>query len=100
MNVLQTELPGVLIIEPKVFGDPRGFFCETYQADRYTSHGITGPFVQDNVSRSARGVLRGLHFQNPRSQGKLVSVQRGRVLDVAVDVRRGARHSVGTSRLN
>ncbi len=90
MNVLQTELPGVLIIEPKVFGDERGFFCETYQADRYASHGITGPFVQDNLSRSARGVLRGLHFQHPKSQGKLVSVQRGRVLDVAVDVRRGS----------
>jgi dTDP-4-dehydrorhamnose 3,5-epimerase len=90
MNVLHTKIPEVLVIEPKVFGDQRGFFFETYQADRYTSHGIIGPFVQDNLSRSARGVLRGLHFQNPKSQGKLVSVQRGHVLDVAVDVRRGS----------
>jgi dTDP-4-dehydrorhamnose 3,5-epimerase len=90
MNVIQSQIPEVLIIEPKVFGDHRGFFCETYQVDRYASHGVLGPFVQDNLSRSARGVLRGLHFQNPKSQGKLVSVLRGRVLDVAVDVRRGS----------
>jgi dTDP-4-dehydrorhamnose 3,5-epimerase len=90
MNVLQTELPDVLVIEPKVFGDPRGFFYETYQQDRYAAHGITGPFVQDNLSRSARDVLRGLHFQHPKSQGKLVSVLRGSVLDVAVDVRLGS----------
>jgi len=90
MNVFQTQIPEVLIIEPKVFGDQRGFLFETYQADRYESHGIVGPFVQDNLSRSARGVLRGLHFQNPKSQGKLVSVLRGRVLDVAVDVRLGS----------
>jgi dTDP-4-dehydrorhamnose 3,5-epimerase len=90
MNVLQTELPGVFIVEPKVFGDQRGFFCETYQQDRYAAHGITGPFVQDNLSRSARGVLRGLHFQHPKSQGKLISVLHGSVLDVAVDVRLGS----------
>lgn len=90
MNVIQTEIPEVLIVEPKVFGDERGFFCETYQVDRYESCGIVGPFVQDNLSRSARGVLRGLHLQNPRSQGKLVSVLRGRILDVAVDLRLGS----------
>jgi dTDP-4-dehydrorhamnose 3,5-epimerase len=90
MNVIQTQIPEVLIIEPKVFGDRRGFFCETYHADRYTSHGIKRAFVQDNVSRSVRGVLRGLHFQNPRSQGKLVSALHGKMLDVAVDVRHGS----------
>jgi dTDP-4-dehydrorhamnose 3,5-epimerase len=90
MNVIQTQIPEVLIIEPKVFGDQRGFFFETYKTDRYASHGIMGPFVQDNLSRSAYGVLRGLHLQNPKTQGKLVSVLRGRVLDVAVDVRLGS----------
>jgi dTDP-4-dehydrorhamnose 3,5-epimerase len=90
MNVIQTQIPEVLIIEPKVFGDRRGSFCETYHADRYTSHGIKRAFVQDNVSRSVRGVLRGLHFQNPRSQGKLVSALHGKMLDVAVDVRYGS----------
>ncbi|HUD88631.1 MAG TPA: dTDP-4-dehydrorhamnose 3,5-epimerase [Xanthobacteraceae bacterium] len=90
MNVVQTQIPEVLIIEPKVFGDQRGFFLETFRADRYAACGIKGPFVQDNISRSARGVLRGLHLQNPRSQGKLVSVLRGRIRDVAVDVRRGS----------
>ena len=90
MNVTQTKIPEVLIIEPKVLGDQRGFLCETYQVNRYTSYGIAGPFVQDNLSRSSRGVLRGLHFQNPKSQGKLVSVLRGCVLDVAVDVRLGS----------
>jgi dTDP-4-dehydrorhamnose 3,5-epimerase len=90
MNVIQTQIPEILIIEPKVSGDQRGFFCETYQIDRYASYGIMGPFVQDNLSRSSSGVLRGLHFQNPRSQGKLVSVLRGRILDVAVDVRLGS----------
>jgi dTDP-4-dehydrorhamnose 3,5-epimerase len=90
MKVTQTQIPEVLIIEPEVFGDQRGFFSETYQVVRYASYGIMGPFVQDNLSRSARGVLRGLHFQNPRSQGKLVSVLRGQILDVAVDVRFGS----------
>jgi dTDP-4-dehydrorhamnose 3,5-epimerase len=90
MNVVSTAVPGVLIIEPKVFGDQRGFFLETFRADRYAASGITGPFVQDNLSRSAYGVLRGLHLQNPKAQGKLVTVMRGRVLDVAVDVRRGS----------
>jgi dTDP-4-dehydrorhamnose 3,5-epimerase len=90
MNVIQTQIPEVLIIEPKVFGDARGFFFESYQIDRYEAHGITGPFVQDNMSRSVRGVLRGLHLQNPRSQGKLVTVLRGTILDVAVDLRLGS----------
>lgn len=90
MNVIATDIPEVVIIEPKVVGDARGFFLETYQLDRYASHGISRPFVQDNLSRSAKGVLRGLHLQNPTTQGKLVSVLRGRVLDVAVDVRTGS----------
>ena len=90
MNVIQTEIPEVLIVEPKVFRDARGFFFEAFKADRYASHGVRGAFVQDNVSRSAYGVIRGLHLQNPKCQGKLVSVLRGRVLDVAVDVRLGS----------
>ena len=90
MNILNTEIPGVLIIEPKLFGDSRGFFTELYQADRYGKHGIAAQFVQDNFSRSARGVLRGLHIQNPNPQGKLVTVLRGAVIDVAVDVRIGS----------
>jgi len=90
MNVIQTELPEVVIIEPKLFGDQRGFFLETYQFPRYAEHGISRPFIQDNMSRSAYGVLRGLHLQNPVTQGKLVSALRGKVLDVAVDVRVGS----------
>ena len=90
MNVISTTVSEVLIIEPKVFGDQRGFFLETFKADRYAAHGIREPFVQDNLSRSARGVLRGLHLQNPRMQGKLVTVLRGEVRDVAVDVRLGS----------
>ena len=97
MNILKTEISEVLIIEPKLFGDSRGFFTELYQADRYGKYGIPAQFVQDNFSRSARGVLRGLHIQNPRPQGKLVTVLHGAVLDVAVDVRVGSptfgRHS-------
>lgn len=90
MEVIQTEIPDVLIIEPKVFGDQRGFFLESFQADRYAGIGLHRPFVQDNLSRSGRGVLRGLHMQNPRPQGKLVTVLRGTVFDVAVDMRRGS----------
>lgn len=90
MNVIATDLPEVLIIEPKLFGDQRGFFVETYQLARYVASGISRPFVQDNMSRSSYGVLRGLHLQNPMTQGKLVSALRGRVLDVAVDVRVGS----------
>jgi len=90
MKVVPTALPEVLIIEPKIFGDSRGFFYESFQAARYAEAGIQGPFVQDNLSRSVRGTLRGLHFQEPRAQGKLVQVLRGAVWDVAVDVRRGS----------
>jgi dTDP-4-dehydrorhamnose 3,5-epimerase len=90
MDVIQTSIPGVVIIEPKLFGDHRGFFLETFHAERYRPHGINGPFVQDNLSRSACGVVRGLHLQNPSPQGKLVMVLRGSVLDVAVDVRVGS----------
>ena len=71
MNALETDIPDVLIIEPKLFGDQRGFFLETYQFERYAACGISRPFTQDNLSRSARGVLRGLHLQNPMAQGKL-----------------------------
>jgi dTDP-4-dehydrorhamnose 3,5-epimerase len=90
MNVLKTEIPGILIFEPKVFGDSRGFFTELYQAERYSKCGIPRHLVQDNFSRSSRGVLRGLHIQNPNPQGKLVTVLQGAVLDVAVDVRAGS----------
>jgi dTDP-4-dehydrorhamnose 3,5-epimerase len=90
MKVVPTDLPEVLILEPKVHGDSRGFFYESFQAKRYAEIGISGPFVQDNLSRSVRGTLRGLHFQEPRAQGKLVQVLRGTVWDVAVDVRRGS----------
>lgn len=86
MNVIETKLPDVLIIEPKVFGDHRGFFKETFQTERYAEVGIALPFVQDNHSRSKKGVLRGLHLQKTRPQGKLVSCSRGVVYDVAVDV--------------
>ncbi|ATE60913.1 dTDP-4-dehydrorhamnose 3,5-epimerase [Thauera sinica] len=86
MKIIETALPGVLIIEPKVFGDARGFFLETFQAERYREAGIAQPFVQDNHSRSQRGVLRGLHFQRSRPQGKLVRVSCGAVYDVAADV--------------
>lgn len=90
MKILETTLPGVLIVEPKVFGDHRGFFLETYNEQRYREAGIDARFVQDNHSRSRKGVLRGLHYQLARPQGKLVWVERGRVFDVAVDVRRGS----------
>ncbi|WP_027937129.1 dTDP-4-dehydrorhamnose 3,5-epimerase [Anaeroarcus burkinensis] len=90
MNVIETKLPGVFIIEPKVFGDHRGFFYESWQKKRYEEYGISGEFVQDNVSYSRKGVLRGLHFQNPNGQGKLVSVLQGEVFDVAVDIRVGS----------
>lgn len=87
MEVIKTGLDGVVIIEPKVFGDERGFFLESFQADRYRElAGIEQAFVQDNHSRSSKGVLRGLHFQVNNPQGKLVRVVRGEVFDVAVDV--------------
>ena len=87
MRVIPTELPGVLVLEPIVHRDPRGFFLETYHAERFEQAGIPGPFVQDNVLRSRRGVLRGLHFETRGRQGKLVSAVSGEVFDVAVDLR-------------
>lgn len=91
MNVIKTKLKDCVIIEPKVFGDERGFFLETFQADRYSElAGITLPFLQDNHSRSSKDVLRGLHFQKTKPQGKLVRVVRGKVYDVAVDIRSGS----------
>lgn len=90
MRVEPSSLPGVLVIEPDVHEDGRGFFLETYHADRYREYGITGPFVQDNHSRSIGGTLRGLHLQVRRPQGKLIRVIEGEIFDVAVDVRRGS----------
>jgi dTDP-4-dehydrorhamnose 3,5-epimerase len=90
MKVTQTRLPGVLIIEPEAFGDARGFFLETFSQKRYEQAGIKLPFVQDNVSLSAKNVLRGLHFQYPKGQGKLVQVLSGEVFDAAVDIRAGS----------
>ncbi len=91
MTIVPTALPEVLIIEPKVFGDARGFFFESFNARAFAAGtGCDLPFVQDNHSRSARSVLRGLHYQIQQPQGKLVRVARGRVLDVAVDVRRSS----------
>ncbi|MGZ8400307.1 MAG: dTDP-4-dehydrorhamnose 3,5-epimerase [Methyloceanibacter sp.] len=90
MKIVETSIPGVVAIDPVVFGDGRGFFMELFSARRYAAAGITHALVQDNLSRSARGVLRGLHFQNPHPQGKLVTTLRGAVLDVTVDVRLGS----------
>ncbi len=87
-----TALPGVLVVEPQVFGDARGYFMETYKAADFAAAGIPGPFVQDNQSRSSRGVLRGLHFQKAHTQGKLVRVTLGEVYDVAVDCRPHSAH--------
>lgn len=92
MKIIETKLPGCVVIEPAVFGDERGFFFETWNADRYGQHGLPTRFVQSNVSSSAQGVLRGLHYQWPNPQGKLVSVLEGEVYDVAVDIRRGSPH--------
>jgi dTDP-4-dehydrorhamnose 3,5-epimerase len=90
MKVIETGLPGALIIEPKVFGDERGYFLETYRSNGYAELGLPEHLVQDNQSFSRRGVLRGLHVQHPFAQGKLVQVLLGEVYDVAVDVRRGS----------
>jgi len=90
VKVIKTSLPGVLVVEPDVFGDSRGFFMETYNEARYREAGLPHRFVQDNLSFSARGVLRGLHYQNPDGQGKLLHVPRGEVFDVAVDIRAGS----------
>jgi dTDP-4-dehydrorhamnose 3,5-epimerase len=88
VKITETNLAGVLIVEPRVHGDDRGFFFETYHADRYAEAGLKWPFVQDNYSRSVKGTLRGLHFQHPKAQGKLVQVFAGSVFDVVVDIRR------------
>jgi dTDP-4-dehydrorhamnose 3,5-epimerase len=90
MKVLRTEIPGVLVVEPVVHRDARGFFLETWHEDRYREHGIDAHFVQDNHSRSARGTLRGLHAQQPRPQGKLLRVVEGEIWDVVVDARLGS----------
>lgn len=90
MKVHETDLPGCLVIEPRVFGDERGYFYESWNHSRFREAGIDATFVQSNVSQSTRGVLRGLHYQWPNPQGKLVSVLEGEVYDVAVDVRRGS----------
>lgn len=93
MNVINTDLPGVLIIEPNVFADERGFFFESYNARAFAhATGLDTQFVQDNHSRSHKGVLRGLHYQLENTQGKLVRVTVGEVLDVAVDIRRSSPH--------
>lgn len=90
MKVIKTAMPGCVVIEPAVFGDERGFFFETWNAERFAAMGLPGNFVQSNVSCSSKGVLRGLHYQWPRPQGKLVTVLEGEVYDVAVDIRRGS----------
>ena len=90
MNVLPTDLPGVLLIEPRVFGDSRGFFYESWNAQTFAKAGLSASFVQDNHSLSAQGTLRGLHYQLRHTQGKLVRVTAGEVFDVAVDLRRSS----------
>ena len=90
MKIVETPLPGVLVIEPRIFRDDRGFFLESFNAERFAQHGLPTSFRQDNHSHSVKRVLRGLHYQLKRPQGKLVSVIRGRVFDVAVDIRRGS----------
>ncbi len=90
MKWIETDLPGCVVIEPRVFGDDRGFFYESFNMDRLAEHGVTPTFVQGNVSKSSRGVLRGLHYQWPKPQGKFVTVLQGEVWDVAVDIRAGS----------
>ena len=90
MEVVKTPIEGVLLIKPQVFGDERGYFVETWQKERYEAAGINLPFVQDNHSKSTKGILRGLHFQKQHPQGKLVMVSLGEVFDVAVDIRKGS----------
>ena len=92
MNVKETSLPGVLLVEPRIFADERGFFLETFSTRSLEGSGIPAAFVQDNHSRSSKGVLRGLHYQLDVPQGKLVHVARGRIFDVAVDIRVGSPH--------
>jgi dTDP-4-dehydrorhamnose 3,5-epimerase len=90
MNIIPTELEDVILIEPKTFEDSRGFFLETYHRDRYQSSGVRDEFCQDNLSFSCQGTLRGLHYQFPHAQAKLVQVLQGEIVDVAVDIRRGS----------
>jgi dTDP-4-dehydrorhamnose 3,5-epimerase len=90
MIIETTSLPGVLLIKPDVFGDSRGYFLESWNRRRYAEAGLDRDFVQDNLSLSRRGILRGLHFQNPNAQGKLVQVLQGEVFDMAVDIRQGS----------
>lgn len=90
MKFINTKLTGVVMVEPAVFEDPRGYFLETYHAGKYAEGGIAGPFVQDNFSHSVRGTLRGLHYQLTHAQGKLVMALEGRIFDVAVDIRKGS----------
>ncbi len=92
MKVIETTLPGVLLLEPKLFGDSRGFFLETWNRQTFVGLGLDMEFVQDNHSRSARGVLRGLHYQIHQPQGRLVRVVSGTVFDVAVDLRKSSPH--------
>lgn len=92
MKLIATDIPGPMIVEPRVFGDERGFFMESWNATGFAEAGLDPSFVQDNHSRSQKGVLRGLHFQNPGAQGKLVRVTAGAVFDVAVDLRRSSEH--------
>src|SRR5208283_452736 len=87
MKIVTCDIPGLVVLEPKAFGDPRGFFMETWNRQRYREAGLDWDFVQDNASFSRQGTLRGLHFQNPAPQGKLVFVLQGEVFDVAVDIR-------------
>lgn len=90
MEIIKTEFPGLILIKPQIFGDSRGYFYESWNKERYENAGITEDFVQDNVSYSSRSVLRGLHYQKPYTQGKLVSVLMGEVWDVVVDLRRSS----------
>jgi dTDP-4-dehydrorhamnose 3,5-epimerase len=91
MEIIKTKIPGLLIIKPDVFEDERGYFFESYNRDKFVSEGIDNVFIQDNESKSMKGVLRGLHFQNPPyEQGKLVRVMKGAVIDVAVDIRKNS----------
>ena len=90
MKVIKTKLSGALVFEPDIFGDERGFFMETWNYDRYRQAGLDVKFIQSNLSKSSKGVLRGLHFQNPNPQGKLVQILHGEVFDVAVDIRVGS----------
>jgi dTDP-4-dehydrorhamnose 3,5-epimerase len=92
LNVAETPLPGVLLLEPKVFADERGYFMETFRSDVMRRAGVAAEFVQDNHSTSSRGVLRGLHYQEPKPQGKLLRCAHGAIFDVAVDIRVGSPH--------